>query len=98
MMPANRRSRRSFVYDSATSATAILGGLKFMSGLPRVTADEARLKSNLIQFGGHVEPLVRLIEESPAETLLERVAERIRSGSSYREVLAALLLAGIRNV
>ena len=97
-MPARDTTRRRFVYDSATSATAVLGGLHFLSDLPRVTADEAGLQSNLVQFGDHVEPLVRLIEESPAETLLEKVAERIRGGRSYREVLAALLLAGIRNV
>jgi hypothetical protein len=97
-MPEKHTTRRRFVYNSATSATAVLGGLHFLSGLPRVTADEAGLNSNLVPFGDHVEPLVRLIEESPAETLLERVAEQIRGGRSYREVLAALLLAGIRNV
>ena len=97
-MPVRHTTRRKFVYDSATSATAVIGGLPFLSGLPRVTADEAGLKSNPAQFGDDIEPLVRLIEESPADSLLERVAERIRGGRSYRDVLAALLLAGIRNV
>jgi len=97
-MPVRHTTRRRFVYDSATSATAVIGGLHFLAGLPRVTADEAGLKSNPAQFGDDIEPLVRLIEESPADSLLERVAERIRGGRSYRDVLAALLLAGIRNV
>ena len=54
-MPTEQTTRRRFVYNSATSATAVLGGLNFLSGLPRVTADEAGLKSNLVPFGDHVE-------------------------------------------
>ena len=38
------------------------------------------------------------LEDSPREKLLEEVAMRIKRGTTYREVLAALLLAGIRNV
>jgi len=41
---------------------------------------------------------VRLIEDTPREKLLEEVAARIKKGLSYREVLAGLLLAGVRNV
>ena len=40
----------------------------------------------------------RLLEETPRETLLEEVAPRIKKGLRYREVLAGLLLAGVRNV
>src|SRR5262249_35351710 len=41
---------------------------------------------------------VRVLEETSRERLLDEVAGRIRGGTSYREVLAALLLAGVRNV
>ena len=37
-----------------------------------------------------IEPVVRLLEETPRDKLLEAVAERIRGGLSYREVLTAL--------
>jgi len=37
---------------------------------------------------------VRLLEETPRERVLEEVAARLHRGLSYREVLAALLLAG----
>lgn len=93
-----KSTRRNFVLNSATGAAAVTGGLAFLSQLPRVSADEAKLKSGTITFDDGIEPLVRLIEETPRSTLLEQVADRIRRGSSYREVLAALLLAGIRNV
>ena len=74
------------------------GGLGFLSRLPVVTAQEAGLTPDLVQFDAHIEPLVRLVEKSTRDTLLEQIADRIRGGRSYREVLAALLLAGIRNV
>lgn len=91
-------TRRTFVKSSAGGVAAITSGLSFMANLPRVSASEAQQASTLIDFGGDIEPFVRLIEDTPRETLLEKVAQRIRSGASYREVLAAIFLAGIRNV
>jgi hypothetical protein len=42
---------------------------------------------------------VRLLEDTPQDRVLEEVAARVRSGKlSYREVVAALQLAGVRNV
>src|SRR5262249_18907531 len=42
--------------------------------------------------------LVRLLEETPRASLLEEVAARIQKGLTYRELLAALLLAAVHNV
>jgi hypothetical protein len=41
---------------------------------------------------------VKLLEETDRSRVLEEVARRIKSGTTYREVLAALLLAGVRNI
>ncbi len=51
-----------------------------------------------VRFRPEVEPLVRLLEETPRERLLEDIAQRIRQGLKYSELLAALLLAGVRNI
>jgi hypothetical protein len=75
-----------------------LGDLTFLSQLPVVRADDAKPKPNTVQLRPEIEPLVRLLEETPRNKLLEAMADRIRGGTSYREVLAALLLAGVRNV
>lgn len=88
-----RSTRRGFIAASACALSAA----SLVPGLPSVTAKEAQLKAG-IEFDPRVEPLVRLIENSPREKLFERVASKIRSGSSYQQVLAALMLAGIRNV
>jgi hypothetical protein len=85
--------RRTFLQSSAA-----LGGLAFLSDLPPVLAADAKADPALARLEPDIEPLVRLIEDSPREKLLEEVAARIKKGLSYRAVLAGLLLAGVRNV
>src|SRR5205085_2583975 len=73
-------------------------GLEFLSGLAPVSAAEAQLNPSSLRWDSGIEPVVRLLEQTPRERLLEEVASRIKQGLSYRDVLAALLLAGVRNV
>ncbi|MBI4585272.1 MAG: hypothetical protein HY717_14760 [Planctomycetes bacterium] len=92
-------SRRSFLWNTlAGGALWGLGNVGFLSRLRPVSAEEARLDARLVRLRPEIEPLVRLLEETPRERLLEEVAARIQKGLSYRDVLAALLLAGVRNV
>jgi len=51
-----------------------------------------------VRLDSGIEPTVRLLEDTPREKLLEEVGARVRAGLSYRELLAAVLLAGVRNV
>jgi len=91
--------RRSFLKLTArTAALAELGDLGFLSQLRPVSAAEAKLEPKLVRLHPEIEPLVRLLEATPRERVLEEVAARIRRGLTYREVLAALLLAGVRNI
>jgi hypothetical protein len=83
---------------AAGSAVLGLGDLSFLSGLAPVSAAEATLDARVVRFSDDIEPLVRLLEETPRDKLMEEVAARVRTGLTYREVLAALLLAGVRNV
>ncbi len=53
---------------------------------------------SMVQFRPEIEPLVRLIELTPREKCLEMAGQQLRKGTSYRQLLAALYLAGIRNV
>ena len=94
-----RTDRRRFLQASAAGAAmAGLGDLGFLSRLRPVSADEAKLDPKVVRLQPEIEPLVRLLEDTPRERLLEEVAGRIKKGLSYQEVLAALLLAGVRNV
>jgi hypothetical protein len=92
-------SRRQFLKTAAVgSALTGLGDLGFLSQLQPVRAEEAKLDPNVVRFDPGIEPVVRLLEDTPREKLLEKVAERIRGGLTYKEVLTALLLAGVRNI
>ncbi len=90
--------RRALKSALVAGASFGLGDLSFLSRLPRVSAQEAKLDPKIVQLQPEIEPLVRLLEDTPRERLLEEVALRIRRGLTYREVLAALLLAGVRNI
>ena len=92
-------NRRTFISRSAVAgATAAIGDLAFLAGLPNVSAAEAKLPAKMIQFHPDIEPLVRLLENTPRSRVLEEVAAKIKRGTTYREILAALLLAGVRNI
>ncbi|HEY4260797.1 MAG TPA: twin-arginine translocation signal domain-containing protein [Schlesneria sp.] len=92
-------SRRNFLQTTAMGgALAGLGDLGFLSQLQPIAAAESQLDPNVVQLDPSIEPVVKLLEDTPREQLLEKVAERIKGGLTYREVLAALLLAGVRNI
>lgn len=92
-------SRRKFLGNTLRGAAALgLGEAAILSQLGPVHAEEAKLQPDSVRFAPAIEPIVRLLEETPRNAVLEAVAARIKSGLSYQEVLAALFLAGIRNI
>lgn len=97
-------NRRNFLGTTAASGAAFglgsfaMNQLGFVGKLPPVSAAETRLEPGQVRDGSGIEPLVKLLEDTPQDELLEKVAHKVRQGTSYRDVLAALLLAGVRNV
>jgi hypothetical protein len=92
-------NRRQFLNTAAQAAAFTASAhLGFLSKLPTVSAEEAKSAKDVVKLPDDIEPLVRLLEETPREKLLEAVASKIHSGTSYREIVAALLLAGVKNV
>ena len=83
---------------SLFESSAALGGLAFLADLPPVRGADATPDPNLVALQPEIEPLVRLIEDTDRSKLLEEIGARIKKGLAYREVLAGLLLAGVRNV
>ena len=95
----NTASRRAFLRSAAIGGAAVgCGKFGLGLGLPPVSAAEAESVRAGVRFHPDIEPLVQLLEETPREKLVEKVAAKIRQGATYRDVLAALLLAGVRNV
>jgi hypothetical protein len=81
------------------TALACAGEFAFLRQLPALSAADVQNPARaMVQLGSDIEPLVRLIEDSPRERLLDLVADRIREGTSYQELLAAVMLAGVRGI
>ena len=59
---------------------------------------EAEVTPEVMKFRPEMEPLVSLIERTPREKCAAMAVAELRRGVSYRQMLAALFLAGVRNV
>src|SRR5262245_16031517 len=93
------QTRRSFLQHSTAMAGGLFGmGFDFLGRLPHVTSAESAPDSKFVRFRPEIEPLVRLLEETSRERVLEEVASRVQRGTTYRDVLTALQLAGVRNI
>jgi hypothetical protein len=86
-------SRRQFLQTAAGAASMCLADVPALSGLAAFGADPPRDK---IRFGIELEPIVRLIEETPREQCVKVFVEELRRGLPYRRFLAASLFASIR--
>src|SRR5262245_23743023 len=92
-----RPNRRHFLQTAATAGTALgLGEWAALGPLGPAGADEARVTPDLLRFGPDIEPVVRLIEETPRGNCIAMMIEQLRGGLPYRGFLAALYLANIR--
>jgi hypothetical protein len=75
------QDRRGFIRTAAeTGAVLGLANLGFLSQLRPVSAEEAKLDPKKVRYGDDIEPLVRLLEDTPRERMLEEVAARIKKG------------------
>jgi len=91
-------ARRDFLTRTVKAgAVAGLADFAFLKGLAPVSAAEARAGAR-VQFSPDMEPLVRLIEDTPREKLFEKIAERMHQGAGYQQLLAGLFLAGVRSI
>jgi len=89
------------MFLQTTAGASMLGALSDWAGLLPLSpamADDARVTPELVQLRPEIEPLVRLIEETPREKCLAMAVDQLRHGVPYRQLLSALFLAGIRNV
>ena len=90
----NTIARRQFL---ATTASG-LGLSSVLQSLGPLTAKEVQVDAGIARLSDDIEPLVRFLEETPRESVIEQTARKVKEGTSYRQLLAALLLAGVRNV
>ncbi len=91
--------RRTFLRQMAKAGLlASAGEYAFLNSLPPLSAQEVRAARNMARVAADIEPLVRLIEDTDQAQLIQAVAERVRGGTSYQQLLGAVMLAGVRGI
>jgi hypothetical protein len=91
--------RRQFLHSA--SALGLGMGLGSWAGLRTITpagAAAMQVGPDAVRFRPEIEPVVRWIEETPRERALDVALAHLKDGLSYRDLLAGLFLAGIRNI
>ena len=97
-MNQGHRRRRFLQMASAFGLGAELGPWSGLMSITPLRAEDARLQPDMVKFRPEIEPVVRLIEETPRDRALEVVISQLKKGLSYKNLLAGLFLAGIRNI
>ncbi|HZW30368.1 MAG TPA: hypothetical protein VFF52_06635 [Isosphaeraceae bacterium] len=97
-MSSGLRRRRFLQMASALGLGAELGPWASLRTITPLRAEEARVKPEMVRFRPEIEPVVRLIEETPRERIIETGIIQLKKGLSYKDLLAGLFLAGIRNI
>jgi len=92
------RRRRFLEMAGALGLGAELGPWASLKTITPLRADDTKLKPEMVKFRPEIEPVVRLIEETPRERALEVGIAQLKKGLSYKDLLAGLFLAGIRNI
>lgn len=92
-------NRRRFVARSLQAgAVAAFGDYSFLHGLPAPAADNDKAARHLVPLSSEIEPLVRVIEDTPRDKLMERIVAEVRKDTSYEQLLSAVFLAGVRGI
>ncbi len=92
------RRRRFLQMASALGLGAELGPWANLRTITPLRAEDARVKPEMVKFRPEIEPVVRLIEDTPRDRALEVVIAQLKKGLSYKDLLSGLFLAGIRNI
>lgn len=85
--------RREFLQASAGTLSMCLADASVRNGFAALVAEPP---AERIRFGADLEPVVRLIEETPREDCVRVFVAELRRGLPCRKFLAASLFAGIR--
>ena len=93
--------RRDFLRTTSASVIGLGAGLGSLGPLwdgARARGADGVVGPDAVRFRPEIEPTVRWIEETPREKAFEVALVKLKGGLPYRDLLAGLFLAGIRNV
>jgi hypothetical protein len=97
-MDAKLRRRRFLQSASAIGLGAGLSGTAALRVVTPARAEEMVVTPEAVRLRPEIEPVVRWMEDTPRERVFEVAVEQLKNGLSYRDLMAGLFLAGVRNV
>jgi hypothetical protein len=92
-----RFARRDFLKFGG-GLVAGTGALHALQTILPARAAAAEVTPEAVKFRPEMEPIVRWIEDTPRDRILESAVEKLKAGLPYRALLAGVFLAGIRNI
>jgi hypothetical protein len=100
MYHSRPESRRTFLRaTSLAGASVITPWQSVLDHLGAVSAQEAAVPNQLVSMESQVAHWVKILEETPRNALLDKVAGAIKKGRvTYRELLSSLFLAAVKHV
>jgi hypothetical protein len=91
-------TRRRFLEKAAGTASLGLADVTSLGGLRSFAEAGPTTVPEKVRFGPDIEPLVRLIEETPRGRCVPALIDQLRQGLPYRRFLAGIFFAGIRRL
>jgi hypothetical protein len=89
------RTRREFLAEVGRGMLIATVGSEIAGDLGLASARGAEAGSDALNFGS-LEPLVVMMQETPAEKLLPKLAEKLHSGADLKQLVAAAAFANAR--
>jgi hypothetical protein len=91
--------RRQFLQSAtALGLGAGLGGGAALRAITPANAAAMAVTPEAVRFRPEIEPVVRWIEDTPRDRIIDVGVAHLKDGLPYRDLLAGLFLAGIRNI
>jgi len=90
--------RRRFLQSTALGLGASLGEWPLLKTITPAGAAAMAVDADAVRFRPEIEPVVRWIEETPRERIIEVAVDHLKRGLPYRDLMAGLFLGGIRNI
>jgi hypothetical protein len=98
MMDGRLRRRRFLQSAASLGLGAGLADWALLRTITPARAAELEVGPDAVRFRPEIEPVVRWIEDTPRERILDVAIDHLKRGLSYRDLMAGLFLAGIRNI
>jgi hypothetical protein len=93
----NSIPRRQFLQASAVMGLSQGLGPKLLAFTP-LDAKSMEVRPEAVRLRPEIEPVVRWIEETPRDQIIDVAVGHLKAGLAYRELMSGLFLAGIRNI